>query len=103
MEITASSIIDRIKSICEIKDLENVGISAQVISNWKSRNSIPKADDLYKISKFLNVSMEYLLTGKDFENKLADDELELLTNYRLLQDHDKSMVQVMVSAYASNQ
>ena len=98
MTITAQEIIDRIKSICEIKDLENIGISAQVISNWKSRNSIPKADDLYKISLYLHCTMEYLLTGKDFENKLPDDELELLTNYRLLDDHDKHSMLLMIEA-----
>lgn len=100
---SVSIIVDRIKAITSTKELEKIGISQQVISNWKSRNTFPKSDDLYKISQFLNVSMEYLLTGEDKENNLSQDETELLTNYRKLQEHDKSMLQVMVSAMASNQ
>lgn len=100
---SVSIIVDRIKAITSIKELEKIGISQQVISNWKSRNTFPKSDDLYKIADFLNVSMEFLLTGEEKNNEYSPDEIELISNYRSLQDHDKSMLQVMVSAMASNQ
>ncbi len=102
MDLSINDLIERIKSIQPLKNLESIGFSQNTINNWKYRNTFPKSDDLYKISQFLNVSMEYLLTGEDKENNLSQDETELLTNYRKLQEHDKSMLQVMVSAMASN-
>jgi transcriptional regulator with XRE-family HTH domain len=34
-------------------------------SSWKSRNTIPRADEAIHIAKALKVSVEYLLTGAD--------------------------------------
>lgn len=98
---SVADMIERMKSIKPLKEIiENTGISQPIFSQWKSRNSMPKSDDLYKIAQFLNVSIEYLLTGEDKENNLSQDETELLTNYRLLDDSEKSMLQIMVSALA---
>lgn len=97
-----NDIIERMKSIKPLKEIiEQTGISQSAISMWKSRNTFPRSDDLYKISCCLKVSMEYLLTGKDFQSELTQDETELLHNYRLLSDDQKSMLQIMVSAIAS--
>lgn len=74
MDFSAESIINRIKSLCDIKSLEKINITPQIVSNWKSRNSIPRADDLFRIAKYLNVSMEWLLTG---ENPTTDLPLDI--------------------------
>lgn len=74
MDFSAESIINRIKSLCDIKSLEKIDITPQIVSNWKSRNSIPRADDLFRIAKYLNVSMEWLLTG---ENPTTDLPLDI--------------------------
>ena len=48
------------------KDLcEYVGISPSTFSTWKSKDREPKPTQLTNISKFLNVSVEYLLTGEN--------------------------------------
>lgn len=97
-----SDLIERIKSIKSLpKVIEETGIAQSTISAWKSRNTFPKVDDLYKISCCLNVSMEYLLTGEDKENNLTPDETELLRNYRLLTDDMKAMLSIQVSALAT--
>lgn len=67
MEFSATEIIDRIKSLSTTKDLSSLGYTPQIFNNWKTRNSIPRSDDLYKIAQYLNVSMEWLLTGKDLD------------------------------------
>lgn len=96
-----NDLIERIKSIKPLKFVvEETGIAQSTIATWKSKNTFPKVDDLYKIACCLNVSIEYLLTGEDKENNLSQDETELLTNYRLLDDSEKSMLQIMVSALA---
>lgn len=35
------------------------------------RGSIPKADELYKVAKVLNISLEHLLAGHDTEKALV--------------------------------
>lgn len=47
-----------------------IGKNKQVFTDWKNCKIIPRADDLYKMAKFLGVPMEYLLTG---ENVMPDD------------------------------
>lgn len=37
------------------------GIAASTFSDWKSGDTKPKADKLYAMAKFLNVSMEYFI------------------------------------------
>lgn len=44
------------------------GVSKQTLSDWKKRNSTPKADTLKKIADYLGVSIDYLLTGKEPES-----------------------------------
>lgn len=103
MEIAATNLIERIKEKCEIKDLESIGISAQVVSNWKSRNSIPKADDLYKIAQYLGCSMEYLLTGNAIDDDyifLSAREQNLLNNYKKLDNEQKKNIEYIIEALA---
>lgn len=47
------------------KDLaENCGISSNGISTWKVTGTLPRADIAIKIAKYLDVSVEYLITGE---------------------------------------
>lgn len=41
------------------------GISESTFKQWKGNGRLPKAEDLIKICKVLNVSIDYMLTGKD--------------------------------------
>lgn len=41
------------------------GIGKSTFSDWKSGRSIPKNDKLQKIADFINVPLDYLLTGKE--------------------------------------
>jgi len=103
MDFLASDIIERIKSKLTAKELENLGFTPQVISNWKSRNSIPKADDLYKIAQFLGCTMEYLLTGNKIDDDyifLSNQEQKLLNNFKKLSDKEKDSVQNICEALA---
>lgn len=60
---SAAEMIERIKEKCALKELESLGFSSSTISTWKTKNTPPRSDDLLRISQFLGVSMEYLLTG----------------------------------------
>ena len=97
-----NDLIERMKSIKPIKEIvEETGISQPIISQWKARNSFPKCDDLYKIACCLNVSMEWLLTGKTgSDDELPENEKKLLENYRSLDPTGKHHVDLMVEALA---
>ena len=45
----------------------STGISNMTLSDWKRGKSVPKADKMQKIAEFLNVSVDYLLTGEEKE------------------------------------
>lgn len=106
MEFSAESIINRIKTLCEIKDLEVIEISPQIVSKWKLRNSIPRADDLFRIAKYLNVSMEWLLTGENPTTNLPLDiqkvAHELLTVEGKKRDSIISLIHNQVEFWKNN-
>lgn len=97
MELNAIEIIERIKHHLSSKDLEVLGYSPQVITNWKARNTIPRADDLYRIAKYIGVSMEYLLTGEDTKSELPEDLLKLFNSFKRLSPKDREPLIFMTS------
>ena len=105
---------DRFKELCEkhgksMKEVcDVIGIKSSAVSNWKKRGSLPNGDTCLKISKYFGVTMEYLMTGKDWEREAAtpaeiesfekdaatphpvtDQERELLRRFVLLDQSDK--------------
>ena len=46
--------------------------SAQVFANWKQRDFIPSADIAVKIAQYLGTSVEYLITGKETDERLEE-------------------------------
>lgn len=67
----------------QLKDL--TGINQSTIALWKSRGTIPKADDAIRVAEVLNVSVEYLVFGKskiedlsDRIYKLKEDQIEVI-------------------------
>ena len=55
------------------------GISNMTLSDWKRGKSVPKSDKMRKIAEYLNVSVDYLMTGNEMEftAEMAEIDLEL--------------------------
>ena len=55
------------------------GISNMTLSDWKRGKSVPKSDKMRKIAEYLNVSVDYLMTGKEteFTAEMAEIDLDL--------------------------
>ncbi|MBR6081195.1 MAG: helix-turn-helix transcriptional regulator [Treponema sp.] len=53
------------KKLTQIVVADTVGIRRPTISDWKKNGSYPTADVAVKIAKLLEVSVEYLITGKE--------------------------------------
>ena len=60
-----------------LKDADVVkatGITKSTFSDWKSGRSKPKQDKLQKIADFLEVSVDYLMTGEEKGTYYTKDE-----------------------------
>lgn len=81
------SINERLFRILEEKNMKMVDISNKleisksVVSTWKKRGTNPPAEYIERICELLDISIEYLITGKD-NSELSKEEKELLKAYR---------------------
>jgi transcriptional regulator with XRE-family HTH domain len=84
------TIYERIESLRKSKGLsqgkleKQLGFSNGSISKWK--NSTPKVERLQKLADFFGVSVEYLMTGKEDEQKGKDNTDDLKQKYRELEE-----------------
>lgn len=98
-----AKMIDRIKKLCKINNIniakleKETGLSNGQIGKWKERQ--PRADLLYNVANYFNVSMEYLLTGK----KEEPEEIKLLKNYRLADERGKRRISNLAEEEAQEQ
>lgn len=82
------SIVDRIREEGEKYNLtiasieRKLDISNGTIRKWE--NGKPSSESLYKVSKLLNCTMEYLLTGINEPSQLSPEEMEWLNLYKQL-------------------
>lgn len=53
---------------------KETGITTATLTNWKQGKYTPKQDKLQKIADYFNVSVGYLMTGKD-ENPKSEPQL----------------------------
>lgn len=66
--------IDRIEEVLEKKEIsktelsEALNIRRPTLSEWKKNGAIPSADIALKIAKYLNVSVEWLITGEEIND-----------------------------------
>lgn len=86
------------------KELANaIGFDAANISFGIKRNSIPAADTALKVSRFLGVSLDYLLDMCEDENQNSKNPLnskisEIENKLRRFSDSDLNAVLTMVQA-----
>ena len=86
--------IDRIETVLEQREqtpyalCKFLGINQSSYSTWKARNTLPPAKYIADIARFLHVSTDYILTGKESAytdaqaETYTDDEKELPTEKR---------------------
>jgi transcriptional regulator with XRE-family HTH domain len=80
------------------KDLaQRAGFAVSGISLGISNDSVPSADVAVRIAKVLNVSVEYLVTGKNTKNeKITPQMNQLFSNIQKLSNYDLETVSLLV-------
>lgn len=73
----------------QLADLMNVSI--QMVSNLERGNKAIRIDNLIKLSEILEVSTDYILTGKE----TADDIGALTTRIEQLSERDRKMIKLL--------
>lgn len=70
------------------------GITTTTFTNWKKGKYVPKRDKMQLIADYFNVSVDYLMTGKEKENapKFSRDHIELIGMYSKLNETQKKAV-----------
>jgi len=64
-------------------------IKDRTIYAWMENNRLPRIDDAYKIAKSLDVSLDYLMTGKELEYTSDDPLLSEICKYIANLSHDE--------------
>ena len=91
---------DNLKAICDKNNIKitplvlECGGTKGVISGWK-RGAAPNSDIVMKLSVRLNVPTDILLFGQEKNSptvELTDDEQELLTYYKVLNEKERGIV-----------
>lgn len=83
-----------------IKDADvarGANITKSTFTDWKNGRSEPKNDKLQKIADFFNVSLNYLMTGKEENDEfiLYGNQANLFVSIR----HDKKMLNALEKFY----
>ena len=77
-------------------------IAKGTFSSWKNRNTIPRADEAFRIAEALKVSVEYLLTGTDEPIKLSNSAIREITETTpFFDDNDLQTILATVRAMAA--
>jgi len=66
---------------------QSTGISSGTISDW--RNSFPVVDKLASVVEFYNISLDFIVFGKQEKNNLSANEKSLLDGFRQLDSRDQ--------------
>lgn len=89
-----SEFVDRIDSLLASQNKKRADlydnikeINSHSIYDWTRRNTVPSADIACKIAKYLNTTVEYLVTGVapeplDTTKKLIEDITSVLDSYK---------------------
>ena len=90
---THEGLVNRIQQLCELNKTklkpleEQLGLGNGVIKKWE--NSSPSCDRILKVANYFNVSVDWLLTGKEGDFYISNDKTELLNLYGHLTNYDK--------------
>lgn len=102
------TVFDRVKNLCDLMGIsisqleEKIEISSGAAYKWKT--SSPSQKMFQKLSAFFDVSIDYLMTGKESEANdippLMPEQFELLELYSRLKKEQKDAVLNLLRSFA---
>ena len=92
------------KKISQSELARTLGIRQSTISGWRQKFNEPEAELLEPISKALNISVEFLVTGKDHLDPgtvLPENEQQLLDYYHAASSEGQYHIMEQAEFYSS--
>ena len=92
--------------ITPYKFCKDMGVSTSTISTWKKKNSQCRPELAEKVCEYFKISHDYLMTGKEAEQKeypeieWTEEHLELLELFDGLKKEQKSAVLNILRSFA---
>ncbi len=87
---------DRFYLLCETKFgkkpnalLNELGVASGTLSRWKNKGKLPDGEKLLDLSRIFEVSVDYLLTGRENNDTLSVIETEMLSVFRKLPTNEQ--------------
>lgn len=102
-ETNGLQIVERISSVCRMRGIVRKEVSEALklpdncFSNWSARGTVPAGDICIRIADYLEVSAEWLITGKD--DKMSNEEKKLLTIYQKLSPQQKDTIWTLLEKW----
>ena len=69
MELKGLKIIRKQKKLSQLKVAMDLSISREALSHYENGKRSPDVDMLVILSRYYNVSIDFLITGKEFSAK----------------------------------
>jgi len=101
-----NTFMDRVESVLKERKwtqkemAESLGLRRPTLSDWKKNGAVPAGDIALKIADYLNVSIEWLICGK--EDGLNNEERWLLSQWKSLDAVQKDTVRTLLEKWESD-
>ena len=101
-----NTFMDRVESVLKERKwtqkemAESLGLRRPTLSDWKKNGAVPAGDIALKIADYLNVSIEWLICGK--EGGLNNEERWLLSQWKSLDAVQKDTVRTLLNKWESD-
>lgn len=69
MEMTGLKEIRKIRNLNQLKVAYDLSISREALSHYENGKRSPNIEMLVAMSKYFNVSIDYLINGKEFQKR----------------------------------
>lgn len=99
--------VDRILNLMETNNItaaqltREISLTNGLVTQWKQGKQKPSIEALNKISKYFNVSLDYLVNGISINNTFSSTQQELLDLYSKLNAHEQEVVLSLVKILCS--
>lgn len=89
---------------------DSINVSRGNVGDWERGRAKPGAEALISLSRYFNVSVDWILTGREFESRedarifvqsvieASPEELELLAKIKQLSDKDRGKIEGYIDA-----
>jgi len=101
-----NTFMDRVESVLKERNLtqkelaESLNLRRPTLSDWKKNGAVPAGDICLRIAEYLNVSVEWLISGK--ESGLSNEEKWLLAQWGQLDPTQQDTVRTLLDKWEAD-